>query len=393
MKDEILKLLKEHKELVTNYVQNTDKRFDEVDKKMEDLKSQLTKILTPRKISLPGVTDEKEKFSFSKAFYAIATNDWSNAGFEKEVFDNTRERAMSTSGSGQYIVPSEYVAELIEMLRAKAVVIGMGATVIDDIQGSPLEIPKQTGGATAYWVGENANITASDLTDAQVSLTPKSCAALVQCSMRLLRLSNPSVETMIRNDLAKTIANAIDLAALRGSGTSNQPRGIANVSGINTVAIGTDGGTFTFKYANDMVAAVEEQNALDGNLGYIMHSKVKNKMKAERIAQFSGQTEGMYVILPMTDEMLSDALGYNFATSNQIPTNLTKGTSSDCSEVYFGNWADLIIGNWGGLELKASEEAGTSFAYNQVWIRAIQEVDIAVKHEKSFCLLSDARTT
>src|SRR3990170_2350591 len=81
------------------------------------------------------------------------------AGFEKEVFDETRKKALGagTPADGGYIVPTEYVAELIEMLVAEAIVVKLGATVINDLKGNPVEFPKQVGGATAFWVGENTD--------------------------------------------------------------------------------------------------------------------------------------------------------------------------------------------------------------------------------------------
>src|SRR3990167_10788378 len=100
-------------------------------------------------VSLPGVNEGKQQFSFLKAIRAIRWSDWKDAGFEKEVFDETRKRAMSqtTDSAGGYLVPTQHIAELIEMLYDNAVVIKLGATVLNDLTGSPVEIPKQTAGA------------------------------------------------------------------------------------------------------------------------------------------------------------------------------------------------------------------------------------------------------
>ncbi|MCK5237502.1 MAG: phage major capsid protein [Deltaproteobacteria bacterium] len=364
------------------------------DEVMADLNTRLKEVETVnkgRQVSLPGVELEKEDFSFLRAFNGMLTNNWDEAGFEKEVFANTKALATTTGGSGGYIVPTQYIAELIELLRAEAVTIAMGASVLDNLQGSPIEIPKQTGGSTTYWVGENTAITASDQTLGQITMTPHACAAMTKLSNRLLRMSTPSAEAMVRRDIAQSLALAIDLAALRGTGTAGQPSGIANETGILTAAIGTNGGNFTLAQAEEMINEVEASNALRGNLGFVMHSRVKSKLKSERIAQYSGQTDGAYAMLPMTDAKLAELMAYNFRTSNQLPTNLTKGSSTDCSEVYFGNWQELLIGQWGGLELMASNETSDAFEKNQTWVRAIQEVDTGIRHAESFCLLSDAR--
>jgi len=372
-----------------NGIENGIKTFNErlvlLETKVEDIDQRTHK----GKISLPGLEDEKQKFSLFKAIKAIIANDWTGAEFEREVFMNTKDLNTGTGSQGGYLVPAEAITDMIEMLRANSVVMAAGATVMDNLSGSPVEIPKQTGGATGYWVAENAAITASDPTFGQIQLTPKQAAALIVLSNRLLRLSNPSVEDMIRKDLAQTIALLIDYAALRGTG-GNQPTGVSQVSGINTIAIGANGGDFTFDHYADMEYELEADNALRGSLAFITHPKIVSKLKKQKVAQFSGDTGGDYVVVPMADNKIEEITGYKWLTTTQLPTNLTKGTSTDCTEVYFGNWQELIIGQWGGLEIKASEDA--AFANNQLWIRVIQEVDIAVRHPESFCLCSDART-
>ena len=345
-------------------------------------------------VSLPGVNEGKQQFSFLKAIRAIRWSDWKDAGFEKEVFDETRKRAMSqtTDSAGGYLVPTQHIAELIEMLYDRAVCIALGATVLDNLTGSPVEIPKQTGGATAYWPGENAAITDSNLTLDQLSLSPKAVGCLVKLSNRLIQLSNPSAEVMVRRDIATALALAIDLKALRGDGTSNTPTGIANTSGINTVAIGTSGGVFDFDIAMQMIDELDVDNALKGKLGFAFHAKVKGKMKRERVPQFSGDGKGAYVMLPMTDAVLKERLGYAFETSNQIPTNLSKGSGTSLSEIYFGNWEELLIGSWGAMQIMASQETSDAFEKNQTWVRILQDVDIGVRHAQSFCLCNDANS-
>jgi HK97 family phage major capsid protein len=251
-------------------------------------------------------------------------------------------------------------------------------------------------GATAYWVGENAAITPSDLTVGQLSLAPKKVAALVKMSNDLALLSNPSAEAMVRRDIALALGLAVDLAGLRGAGSPNVPLGIANTPSIATYDIGDAGGVFTWDHASAMEGKLEDANALRGTLGYVFSPKVKRLLKRQKVAQFSGDAGGSYIVLPtVSDAMLRDLLGYDFGTTTQIPVNISKSTSADCSEVYFANWNELLIGMWQGLEIAASNVAGDAsggaFSSDQLWIRAIQRVDIGLRHAASFCLCSDAR--
>jgi len=293
--------------------------------------------------------------------------------------------------SGGYLVPAQAVPELIELLRAEAVCIRMGARVIDNLVGSPVEFPKQTGGAIAYWVGENAAITPSEPALGQLQMTPKSVSALVQLSNRLIRMSNPSAEQMVRQDVAIALGLAIDLAALRGTGTDNQPLGIANTPGINNVILGDNGGLTDFDTFTDMEYELSVDNALRGKLGFVFHPAIRRRLKKLKIAQFSGDLSGEYILAPFSDAQLEAYLGYRFGMTTQVPVNLVKGTANNCTELYFANWAELLIGQWAGFQILASDQAGTAFASNQTWIRIIADVDIGLRHAESFCLCSDAK--
>lgn len=349
--------------------------------------------------SLPGA--EHSGFSFFKAIRAIQAGDWSEAGKEKEVFENTRRKALGTADdvAGGYLVPAQTMPDIIEQLLADSVVIESGARVISDLQGSPVTFPKQTGGATVYWVGDNQAITPSDPTFGQVIMRPRKAAALVQLSNSLLNQSNPSAEAIIRQDLARGLSLAVDRAALRGSGSENEPLGIANTPGINTVTLGTGDGAVmsNLDLFEDMSYELAVDNALKGKLGYVFHPAIKRLLRKLKITNFSGDT-GSEPLLPaviwasMTgDNAILQAIGYPFLMTTQIPTDLVAGNSSNCTEVYFGNWEDLLIGMWGGMTILASNVAGTAFATDQTWIRVILNVDVAVRHEESFCLCNTPR--
>ena len=85
--------------------------------------------------------------------------------------------------------------------------------------------------------------------------------------------------------------------------------------------------------------------------------------------------------------------GYPVYLSNQVRSNLTKGTSSGiCSELYFGAWSDLIIAQWGTLEVMVNPYDATGFTTGDVFIRAFQTVDIGVRRSGSFVVCTDALT-
>lgn len=395
MKD-VMSEIKSQGFITSEKLSKSDERLDSISKTITDhdvLIKDLTGKAKSRTVSLPGVELEKEEFSFMRAVYAMIHKDWSAAGFEKEVFMNTRAMATTTGAGGGYLVPAQIGNEMIELLRAESVVMAAGATVYAGIQGGQYKISKQTGGAVAYWTAEAASITASDASFGELTLTPHALTGRCILSNEVMQSSTPSIEAIIRRDLTEARALALDYAALRGTGLLNQPVGIANTGDIHTVAIGADGGTFTFDHAALMEGKLEDANALKGALSFIMHGKVKRKLKAEKVLQYSGDTVGEHVMLPMTDAAFKENLGYNFGISSQMPTNLTKGSGTDLAEVIFGNFRDLIIAEWGSFEIAASSETSDAFERNQTHIRIIQHVDIGIRHPESFCLINDATTT
>jgi len=336
--------------------------------------------------SVPGVDGGKEKFSFQKFFNAIAIKDWTDAGYEKSVCDATKKvMTVGAPTAGGYLVPPEAMTELIPLLRAKSVCRELGATALDGLTGSPVTIPKQTGGATGYWVAENAAVTPSDLATGQLSLTPRTGGALCVMSNRLLRMSNPTIESVVRNDIAKTLANLQDLAALRGTGT-DQPTGIANTANINTKVLGAAGAIPTIDDIEAMLLEIEVDNAEAETMGIAVNPRIWSVFR--RIKDLDGKP---LLVIDIASPFKGTIFGMAVRKTTQIPVNLSKGGSTNLSEIYLGNWADLVIATWGGMEVMASQETSDAFAKNNTWIRILQDIDVGLRHPESFCLCADAK--
>jgi HK97 family phage major capsid protein len=315
---------------------------------------------------------------------------------EKKLIQTCTQKAMDTGASGAgggFTVPPDYVNAYIQVLRAKSVVLKAGATLMEGLTGSPVMIPKQLTSASAAWYGQNQTLTATDPSFGQVQMTPKTLGVRAQYSNLLGMLASPSMEKMVRDDFAAIAGLELDRVALRGSGAANQPLGLNGVAGINTVAIGTNGGNLDVDTLYALMGTIEDANALGDKLALITNPKGVRKLKKQRIAQYSGDTGGIYIVAPLlTDESLSKAIGLTCLTSTQIPFNLTKGSSTDCTEVYVGNWSELLIGLFGSVELLATNIGGNAWAQNAIEVRLIQNCDVAVRHSASFVYCADAST-
>ncbi len=300
-----------------------------------------------------------------------------------------RDLVVGTTTAGGYTVATDLLGgSFIELLRNLMLIRQMGATILGGLVGD-VAIPGQSGGATAYWVAESGAPAESQQTIKQVGLTPKTVGALTDISRKLILQSAIDVESFVATDLALVTALAIDLAAINGSGASNQPTGILNTTGIGDVAGGTNGLAPIWAHMVNLWREVAIDNAAVGSLGFLTNSKVVAKL----MTTDKGTDTGKFIIenFPGPNGMTALA-GARCGVSNQVPSNLDKGTSTGvCSAVVFGNFADLVIGQWGGVDLLTDPYTGGGAG--TVRVRILQDVDIAVRHAESFVAMKDALTT
>lgn len=288
-----------------------------------------------------------------------------------------------TANKGGNLVATELLSgSFIDMLRNAMVLDSMGVVTLTGLVGD-IAIPKQTGAATAYWVAEDGSPTASGQTVGQVAMSPKTVGAYTDISRKLLLQSSIDVEGMVQSDLARVLGLAIQQAAINGSGTSNQPKGILGGHVVNpTILGGANGAAPTWEHIVGLETAVSVANADVGTLAYLTNAKVRGKLKTT--SKVSGQNG---FIWENGDTPLN---GYRAAVTNAVPSNITKGTATNCSAAIFGNWADLVIGMWGSLDLTVDTiTLGTSGA---VRVIALQDVDIAVRNAESFATFADILT-
>lgn len=292
----------------------------------------------------------------------------------------SRVLTVGTPTAGGNLVATDLLAgSFIDVLRNAMVLDSLGVTFLDGLVGN-IAIPRQSSGATGYWVSENSAPTTSQPAVDQVSMSPKTVGTYTDISRKLMLQSSLSVEQMVRNDLAQTLGRAIQLAAIQGGG-SGEPVGILGTNGIGDVAGGTAGLAPNWSHIVDLESKVSIANADIGSLAYLTNAKVRGALK--KTPKVSGQNG---FIWEAGDAPLN---GYRAAVTNAVPSNLVKGGSgSVCSAIIFGNFADLVVGMWGGLDLLADIYTGS--AAGTVRIRALQDLDVAVRHPESFAAMKDA---
>lgn len=344
-----------------------------------------TEIEEKRRLTLPGSepgADGGQAFSLSKAAYGMAQKDWTNAGFEKEVMDQQRIRAMSSGvdSAGGFVVPDEAIPQVIEKLKAEVIAFQLGAREIPAV-GAPIMIPRVGTSVTANWMtGENQTITASDLGLQQIELSPKTLAARVILSNQLLEMSAPSADSMVEADMVSQLALGLDSGILQGAGASGSPLGIINDASVLTEGISA---VITFMELSGFPDALAVANSLRGSLGWAMHPSMFTQIMQMKSENLAAGTASLDVTRhAVTEGKPESILGYKYATT----TAFTAATNAN--SMVFGNWDDILVAMWGGLRLKASDTSDDAFSKDQTHIRAIMRADTALRHPESFCIAS-----
>ena len=255
----------------------------------------------------------------------------------------------------------------------------LGVRYLDGLQGN---IAFVTGGADAAWVAEEAAASKQKPAYSKKVMSPKRLQVLQGVTYDLMHQTSKALDNLIMEDMVKAHAVALDAAIFTGSGSSGQPTGVLAASGVNDITIDTDGGPLTYNLLVQMETEVGIDNGLlDSTLAYVSNAKVQGKLKT--IPQIAG-----YPYYLMNDGKVN---GYPFYMSNAIPSNLTKGSSSGvCSAIIFGNWSEVLVGSWGGLQLIVDPYSAKDKGVLEISAAAYH--DVLVRTPAAFCKIDEVTT-
>jgi len=358
---EILDLIKKRSEASNTPIRSTDMSSNEVGLEAKEVK----------------------RFSFIRALHALANpadrQAQEAASFEREVSEEASKRygkpangflvpnevlkrdlTVGTATAGGNLVATDLLAgSFIDILRNRMAIMQAGTTVLSGLTGN-ISIPRQTAASTAYWVGEGSAPTESQQAFDQVNMSPKTLGGFTDFSRKTLLQASIDVEQFVRNDLAKVLALELDRAGIYGTGSSNQPTGLTQTTGIGTQTITTYG---TFAEYIGMETDVASANADAGALKYIVNAAARGALKSTEKASNTAQFvwEG------------NEINGYPAIVSNQLANN----------DVLFGDFSQLVMGTWSGVDLTVDPYAGATSG--NVRVIALQDVDFAVKQPGAFC--------
>ena len=334
-------------------------------------------------VSAPITVDmsnkERSQYSILKAVQAQMSGNWSDAGLEREVSQTIAQREGDTTGfyipmnapwgqrdltagtnnQGGFLVPTDHRAgDFVEALRANMVVGQAGATYLTGLTGN-VAIPTIATGTAVGWVAEGAAPTEGQPVFGQISLTPKNLVGYVEMTRNLMLQSSPAVESVVQQDITNALAVGMDAAALAGSGSSNQPTGILSTSGIGSVSFSSSGAP-TFAEIVAIESEITADNAATTDMVYVTTPALNGYLKTATKDSGSGRfiSEGGIVN------------GYECLHTSSVTAN----------NVILGNFSDLIIAQFGAIEVLTQTAPSTGITTMALHMHT----DIGVRHAQSF---------
>ena len=291
------------------------------------------------------------------------------------TFDNNNITTATEGKEFQAITEWSY----IDALRNAMLGARLGVRYIPGMQGNARIV--KGGGVTASWLAEEAAASKVKDTFSTVDMTPHRLQVLGGYTYDLLKQAALPVEQILWDELIRAHAQALDDAIFNGSGSSGQPLGILANTGIGDVAGGTNGAAISWANIVALESTVGTANGLFGRLAYVTNSKVAGAMKSTPQVQ-------NYPRYMMEDGRTN---GFDVHVTNAIPSNLTKGTASGvCSAMIFGNFEEVLVPQWGGLDMIV--DPFSSKAKGVVEVTAIAYHDVCVRRPACFAAIKDIKT-
>lgn len=339
-------------------------------------------------------------YSMMNLLNALATGDWTKAGLEREMSQELAQRTgKQTSGAlvpmdiqtralngitgadgGHTVKTSLLTPSFIDIQRNSQVTSKLGITTLNNLVGK-VAIPKRTAAGTVYWVDPDEAVGASGSVFAQVQMSAKTIGAYTDINRSFLKQSDISAEQFILGSMAKDVGAALDLATFHGTGADGQPLGIFNQTGIQVVDLGTDGGFLDWDAVVSLETKASEVNCDTASMALVTTPGVRGYLKTK--PKFSSTAT------PIWEG--NEVNGYAAYATNQIRKDFTKGTGTALHGGCFGDYSNVVMGNWGVLDVSVDTTTlGTSGGLRVI---TLQDVDMALRLAQAFAVFKSAKTS
>ena len=371
-------------------------------------KKPVARTLNPVEIS----ESEKKQYSFLRAIgYAAGKVSAQDAALELEVSRELESR-IGSRPEGIYVDQSQLVSyrapydtqtpeaagnlistdllsdRFIDQLYNQSAFLSMGVTYMRDLQGN-VEIPRESTYTNGYWIGEGQPITEDEGTFDKISLSPKKLACLTKMTYEMVNQSSIDIESYARNRLIRGLGLELDRTIGFGSGIGEEPLGIVSHPEVLSIVLGENGGELSWAALVDMIAEVDYRNALiGGNFGWVVNARSKAKL----MKTLDDPTTGAGAWIWQNNNQVEGTIaGYRARCSNQIPNNLAKGSNTNLSAIFFGDFSNVLLGIWSGLDVMVDPYSESQNAIYR--IIAKQLVDIELTRGEFFACATDVQNS
>lgn len=237
----------------------------------------------------------------------------------------------------------------------------MGARFLRGLSGSVV-IPKKTSGASAsFLAAEGDDVSQSTIGSGKLTMSPKDFGTYVDITRRMLEQGSPDMEALIYDEISDAMGLKLDSVGYHGTGSSGEPTGIVNTSGIGAVT----GTSYDWEAALEHEADVDTGNALTGSFAFVTTPTVRSALKSRE--KWTGTGKPICEMNRVND--------YPIYTTNQVNAN----------NVIFGNFGQLMIGEWGGMDIYTD----TAVRSGTLTIAVIQSIDLGVRQPAAFSVSTD----
>lgn len=323
-------------------------------------------------------------------------------GVELEMHQELQERAKESGVSFQGVgIPSEVRATtthqtvteddgdfggnlvatdqrgVIPFLRPKPIIASIGATYLRGLTGD-LAFPTNKGGISATWEGEVDTVDPTRNKYGVRSMKPKRLASTVEVSLQNILQSTPNLEAYTKSEMEAVIALKIDEAAISGPGSGGAPEGILSATGVNLIANGPDGAAPSWANIVDMETAPYVENANGAKMAYLINHATKGFLKKNK-----GDSADLTYMMTTVNELN----GYNVGLSNLVPGDLSKGSGANLSAAIFGDFSQLIIGEWGYFDMVVDHITRKKEGLIEITMNSF--LDILLRHPEAFSKVID----
>ena len=334
-------------------------------------------------IGTEGLDDRSPEAKFGKTIRFLKAISTGNSQVCKTMSDEVRTKANlseGSTGSGGYLVPEEFSAEILRLAPTYGVV-RQNCRIIP-MRYDTISIP--AAGATdltAKWVAEAGQLKSTDPNFRQVQLVINKLAAIPKVTTELLADANVDVVAYLSMLIAESFAKEEDIAGIIGGASPFV--GMMGGTGVPTYPHVGGTGIITLSYPDLVRMTTELYSGATANAKFYFHRTAIGHIRS--LITTAGA--------PIFTATANEIVGYPMVATEVLPsTRSTAGITTATTYAIFGDMRKaLAMGQRAGIEMKISDQATVGsdnlFEKDMVALRMIERVCFGVLMPSAYLII------